>query len=196
MTNYREGSGYPEESTGASGAPHEGGAYQDGPGYQGGSGYPGGPGPQGSSGYQGGPGYQEGRGYEEGAGYQGGYQGGGQQPPWQGGPGYRGGRQDRGRQGGLQGMFGSGDSRGRGLKVRSTFTTTEFWVYVVAVVAILIAAATTDEGVDGQGFGAAEAWKYVTWLTIGYLVSRGLTKLGGHERDTHGHDHGQDRDRD
>jgi hypothetical protein len=164
MTNYQEGSAsFPE---GAAGAPA--GSYQDGPGYQAGPGYQGG-GAQDTSQFQG-------------AG----------QPPWQGGPGGGPGYQDP--QGGLQGMFhrGPGGSRGRSLNVRSTFKTTELWVYVIAVIAILIAAAVTDQGPDNQGFGAQEAWKYVTWLTVAYLISRGLTKFGGHEhRDDHGHDHGQ-----
>ncbi len=37
---------------------------------------------------------------------------------------------------------------------------------------------------DGQGFGAASAWLYVTLLTIGYMVSRGLAKSGSRERYT------------
>ena len=33
----------------------------------------------------------------------------------------------------------------------------------------------------GQGFGAESAWKYVTWLTIGYMVARGIAKSGSRE---------------
>lgn len=35
--------------------------------------------------------------------------------------------------------------------------------------------------VDESDFGAQEAWFYVTLLTIGYLVSRGLAKSGSRE---------------
>jgi hypothetical protein len=35
-----------------------------------------------------------------------------------------------------------------------------------------IAAAVTDNGDDGQGFGARTAWLYVTLLSIGYMISR------------------------
>jgi hypothetical protein len=88
-------------------------------------------------------------------------------------------------------MFqGSGQNRDR--NIRSTFKTTEFWIYIVAVLALLIAAAVTDSGADNQGgFGAQQAWKYVTWLTVAYLISRGLTKFGGHEanRDHHHDSH-------
>jgi hypothetical protein len=67
--------------------------------------------------------------------------------------------------------------------VRSTFKTTEFWIFVVVSLALLIAAAVTDRGDDNQGFGAQDAWRYVTALAIAYILSRGLTKFGGHERE-------------
>ena len=47
---------------------------------------------------------------------------------------------------------------------------------------VLIAAAVTDNGDDGQGFGARNAWLYVTLLSIGYMISRGLAKAGSRER--------------
>ena len=43
---------------------------------------------------------------------------------------------------------------------------------------MLIAAAVTDNGDDGQGFGARSAWLYVTLLSTGYMISRGLAKAG------------------
>lgn len=77
-----------------------------------------------------------------------------------------------------------GDDRGRRLttETKAAFKTTEFIFYVLVSVAVLIAAAVTDNGDDGQGFGAQSAWLYVTLLTIGYLVSRGLAKSGSRER--------------
>jgi hypothetical protein len=124
-------------------------------------------------------------------GYQGGqpgYQQYSQQPGYPQHPGQQG---HQGGSGGLQGLFHGGplSSSGNRRSVRSSFKTTEFWAYIIAVIALLIAAAVTDQGSDNQGFGAHDAWKYVTWLTIGYMVSRGLTKFGGHERDSD-HDHG------
>lgn len=50
--------------------------------------------------------------------------------------------------------------------------TTELIAYVVAVVAVLVAAWAVD------GFDAARAWLFVTILTVGYMVSRGLAKSG------------------
>jgi hypothetical protein len=69
-------------------------------------------------------------------------------------------------------------------ETKSAFKTTELIVYVLAVVGVLVAAAVTDNGEDGQGFGAASAWLYVTLLTIGYMISRGLAKSGSRERYT------------
>ena len=66
-------------------------------------------------------------------------------------------------------------------ETKASFKTTELAVYVLAVVGVLIAAAVTDNGQDGQGFGAASAWLYVSLLTIGYMVSRGLAKSGSRE---------------
>lgn len=71
----------------------------------------------------------------------------------------------------------------RSVSVKSSLKTTEFWVFVVVSLGLLIAAAVTDD-VIGPGFGAQEAWKYVMILAVGYMISRGLTKLGGREEDT------------
>jgi hypothetical protein len=85
---------------------------------------------------------------------------------------------------------GNKTGRGRVTARRETteskpaFKTTELIVYLVAVLGVLIASAMVDEKEDGQGFGAESAWKYVTWLTIGYLVARGLAKAGSYERDS------------
>lgn len=50
--------------------------------------------------------------------------------------------------------------------------TTELIVYVVTVLAVLVASAIAD------GFEAEQAWLFVTVLTVGYLLSRGLAKSG------------------
>ena len=46
--------------------------------------------------------------------------------------------------------------------------------------AILIAAAMVDDG-DAGSLGAKQAWLYVTILTVGYMVSRGLAKSGSRD---------------
>ena len=84
------------------------------------------------------------------------------------------------------------DATGRDRQVRvahttetkPAFKTTELIAYLLTVAGVLIASAVIDENQDGQGFGAERAWLYITMLTIGYLVSRGLAKAGSYEKDT------------
>ena len=71
-------------------------------------------------------------------------------------------------------------TRERDADVRSTETkastkTSEFYVYLAAAAAILIASLIVD------GFNATEGWMFFTFLTIGYLISRGLAKSGSRE---------------
>ena len=75
-----------------------------------------------------------------------------------------------------------GVSRRQTTETKSAFKTTELIVFVLSVVGVLIAAAVTDNGDDGQGFGARTAWLYVVLLSIGYMISRGLAKSGSRER--------------
>jgi hypothetical protein len=72
-------------------------------------------------------------------------------------------------------------------ETKGALKTTEFYVFLLISIAILVAAAVTDNGDDGQGFGADHAWMYVSFVTVGYLISRGLAKSGSraHERDDH-----------
>jgi hypothetical protein len=67
-------------------------------------------------------------------------------------------------------------------ETKSAFKTTELIVFVLSVLGVLITAAVTDNGDDGQGFGARSAWLYVTLLSIGYMISRGLAKAGSRGR--------------
>ncbi|MDQ1626632.1 MAG: hypothetical protein QOI54_376 [Actinomycetota bacterium] len=71
-------------------------------------------------------------------------------------------------------------------ETKPAFKTTELIAYVLTVIGVLVAAAVIDENQDGQGFGAERAWLYITMLTIGYLVSRGLAKAGSYDKDPSG----------
>ena len=54
------------------------------------------------------------------------------------------------------------------------------------VIGVLVASAITD----ASDFGTQEAWFYVTLLTVGYMVSRGLAKSGSrdfYDDDTNSH---------
>ena len=70
-----------------------------------------------------------------------------------------------------------------GTETKAAVKTTEFVVYLVAVAGVLIAAFLVGDA-DGRGdvFLADKAWFYVTLLTIGYLVCRGLAKAGSRAR--------------
>lgn len=65
-------------------------------------------------------------------------------------------------------------------ETKASFKTTEFFAYLAAVVGVLIAAGVVDESNAG-GFGARQAWLYVTILTVGYMLSRGFAKSGSRE---------------
>ena len=55
--------------------------------------------------------------------------------------------------------------------------TTEFWVMIVAIAGILIAALRSGE----DSFSVEEGFLYATFVAVAYIVSRGLAKLGTRE---------------
>lgn len=64
-------------------------------------------------------------------------------------------------------------------ETKSFFKTSEWWSYVVVVLAILIAGNSIEGEEGGADFFAADkVWLYVTLLTIGYMLSRGIAKSG------------------
>ncbi len=67
--------------------------------------------------------------------------------------------------------------RERSTETKSAYKTTELIVYVLAVLGVLIASALVTDA----SFGADHAWRYVTYLTVGYLISRGLAKAGSRD---------------
>ncbi|MGD8202304.1 hypothetical protein ACQE98_16815 [Ornithinimicrobium sp. W1679] len=78
-----------------------------------------------------------------------------------------------------------------GAETKASTKTTEFFVYLAAVAAIVITAFVVgDNGADGGGegdpFGAEQAMRYITFLTIGYMIARGLAKSGSRESHTTG----------
>jgi len=58
--------------------------------------------------------------------------------------------------------------------------TTELMAYIGAVLAVAIAALLVGDGGDGgtDPFSAEQALRYITFLTIGYMIARGLAKSG------------------
>jgi hypothetical protein len=66
--------------------------------------------------------------------------------------------------------------------------TTELYLYIAAVIGILIASAligADDDAGRGDAFGdyftAHDAWRLIAFLTIGYMIARGLAKSGSRE---------------
>lgn len=68
--------------------------------------------------------------------------------------------------------------RYRTAETKNSFKTTELWIYLAAVAAVIITCVTIDGGGGDDTFTANEGMRYITWLTIGYMVARGLAKAG------------------
>jgi hypothetical protein len=68
-------------------------------------------------------------------------------------------------------------------ETQEAFKTTEFFSFLAVVLGILISAALIKGGDTGgtDEFIARHAWLYVSIVTAGYLVSRGLAKSGSRE---------------
>ncbi len=75
----------------------------------------------------------------------------------------------------------------RSTETKAAFKTTEFIAYLAVLAGILIAGLVVDS-TDAGGLGAKQVWLYVTILTVGYMVSRGLAKSGSRDPYTHQHD--------
>ena len=80
------------------------------------------------------------------------------------------------------GGYGRGYDYGYGeeeltTETRRSTSTSEFYVFLVLSVVLVFFA--YESGRDS--FTRDDAWRYVTWLGVGYLVSRGLAKAGVYE---------------
>ncbi len=60
-------------------------------------------------------------------------------------------------------------------ETKASTKTSEFYVFLAAVAAVLIASLVVD------GFNATEGWMFFTYLAIGYMISRGLAKAGSRD---------------
>lgn len=69
--------------------------------------------------------------------------------------------------------------------IKVSARTLEFVLYVLAVVATIITAAVVGDNASENGvdaFDASQAMQYITWLTVGFMVARGLAKSGNRGR--------------
>jgi hypothetical protein len=84
------------------------------------------------------------------------------------------------------GNYGAGRRPGPGgvarrltTETKNAFKTTEFWVYIAFLLAVLIAGTVDDA--EGSAFGADDVWLFATIVTGAYLISRGLAKSGSRD---------------
>ena len=71
-------------------------------------------------------------------------------------------------------------TRDHGTETRPASKTTELIAYVAAVLAVIVTAFVVSDSGDNTAdpFSAEHAMRYITFLTIGYMVARGLAKSG------------------
>ena len=72
-----------------------------------------------------------------------------------------------------------GYARRLSTETKNAFKTTEFWVYLAFLLAVLIAGTVDDA--EGSAFGADDVWLFATIVTGAYLISRGLAKSGSRD---------------
>lgn len=72
-------------------------------------------------------------------------------------------------------------------ETRPARKTTELIAYVAAVLAVAITALVVGNDGDNTAdpFSAEQALRYITFLTIGYMIARGLAKSGSRGRTNH-----------
>jgi hypothetical protein len=81
-------------------------------------------------------------------------------------------------------------------ETKAAFKSTEFYAYVVTFALILIAGAQISEKNNVDAFRADKVWLFITILTVGYMVSRGLAKSGSSEPYWKDSGHNNERDND
>jgi hypothetical protein len=66
-------------------------------------------------------------------------------------------------------------------ETKQFFKTSEFAAYVIVFIGILVAANVIENQGGRDFFTADKAWLYITILTLGYMLSRGIAKSGVRE---------------
>jgi hypothetical protein len=67
-------------------------------------------------------------------------------------------------------------------ETKNSTKTTELYAFVAMVVAVVVTANVYDgNGAESDPFGATTAMRYVVYLTIAYMIARGLAKSGSRE---------------
>ena len=71
-------------------------------------------------------------------------------------------------------------------KTKASYKTTELILYVLVVAGILIASKVIEAQDGADYFPGDKAWLYLMIITVGYMLSRGLAKLGSHPSSSEG----------
>src|SRR5436305_5689552 len=99
-----------------------------------------------------------------------------QQPPTQQ---FQQGQGQYGQQGGVADIAQTVQRAVRTPETKPFFLTSEFLVWLLTVIAVLIAAAVTKRGTSGADvLDAGTAWTLVTVIGFAYIISRGISKAG------------------
>ncbi len=79
--------------------------------------------------------------------------------------------------------YDGGPVRRISTETKASTKTTELYMYVAAVVAVVITALVIGD--DGNGgpdpVSAQDALRLITYLTIGYMIARGIAKAGSRD---------------
>lgn len=73
----------------------------------------------------------------------------------------------------------------RTAETKASSKATELYVYLAAVLAVAVTAFVVGDNGHGSHdpFSALDALRYITYLSIGYMLARGLAKAGSHHTD-------------
>jgi hypothetical protein len=74
-------------------------------------------------------------------------------------------------------------------ETKHALKTTEFYAYAVTFALILIAGAVIKQKDNVDAFRADKVWFYITILTVGYMIARGLAKSGSRDSYWEGQNH-------
>lgn len=108
-------------------------------------------------------------------------------PPGYGQPGYGG--QHQGQQGGpgfgerAGEMASAVQRRVRTPETKPFYLTSEFLVWAICVLGLLIAGLVIDNGDHGDVLRANTVWILITVISFAYVISRGISKAGTKYRD-------------
>jgi hypothetical protein len=73
------------------------------------------------------------------------------------------------------------DTRRISTETKASSKTTEFYAYVAAVVATIVTSMIVGDDGNGDPFGGYDAMRLITYLTIGYMIARGIAKAGSRD---------------